>query len=58
LQKKDAEEIRQHCETLNNILLAEFDNFSLNMVQDFENMMERLLRQQVKFHSQVSEWAG
>ena len=52
-QKKDAEEIRQHCDTLNNILLAEFDYFSKTMIDDFELMTARLLKQQADFHGRV-----
>ena len=54
MQKKDAEEIRQHCDTLNNILLAEFDYFSKTMIDDFELMTARLLKQQADFHRKVS----
>lgn len=46
--------MRQNCETLNNVLLAEFDYFSRVMVDDFENMMARFLRQQADFHRHVS----
>ena len=53
IQKKDAEEIRQHCDTLNNILLAEFDYFSKTMIDDFELMTARLLKQQADFHRRV-----
>lgn len=57
LQKKEAEEIRQHCETLNNIILAEFDYFSNTMVGDFENIILNLLKEQAIFHKQVSQCA-
>ena len=53
-QKKEAEEVRQNCETLNNVLLAEFDYFSRVMVDDFESMMAQFLRQQADFHRHVS----
>ena len=53
MQKKDAEEIRLHCDTLNNILLAEFDYFSKTMIDDFELMTARLLKQQADFHRRV-----
>ena len=46
--------MRQNCETLNNVLLAEFDYFSRVMVDDFENMMLQFLQQQAEFHKQVS----
>lgn len=46
--------MRQNCETLNNVLLAEFDYFSRVMVDDFENMMLQFLQQQTEFHKQVS----
>ena len=52
-QKKEAEEARRNCETLNNILLAEFDFFSNNLVDDFEAMMQRFLRRQADFHKKV-----
>ena len=48
--------MRQNCETLNNVLLAEFDYFSRVMVDDFENMMLQFLRQQAEFHKQVSTY--
>ena len=54
--KKEAEEVRQNCETLNNVLLAEFDYFSRVMVDDFENMMLQFLRRQAEFHKQVSTY--
>ena len=53
LQKKEAEEVRQNCETLNNILLAEFDYFSNNLVEDFEAMMLRFLLRQGDFYRKV-----
>ena len=53
LQKKEAELVRQHCETLNNILLSEFDHFSRKVVEDFEGMMENFLREQANYHRQV-----
>lgn len=46
--------MRQNCETLNNVLLAEFDYFSRVMVDDFESMMAQFLRQQADFHRHVS----
>lgn len=58
MQKKDAEEIRQHCDTLNNILLAEFDYFSKTMIDDFELMTVRLLKQQADFHRRVRILSG
>ena len=54
MQRKDAEEIRQHCDTLSNVLLAEFDYFSKAMINDFELMTARLLKQQADFHRRVS----
>ena len=45
--------MRQHCDTLDNILLSEFDHFSGNMVQDFEDMVESFLQEQANFHKQV-----
>ena len=45
--------MRQNCETLNNILLAEFDYFSNHLVEDFQAMMQRFLLRQVDFHKQV-----
>ena len=45
--------VRQHCETLNNILLSEFDHFSQKVVEDFERMMENFLREQANYHRQV-----
>lgn len=48
--------MRQNCETLNNVLLAEFDYFSRVMVDDFENMMLQFLRRQAEFHKQVSTY--
>lgn len=45
--------VRQRCETLDNILLSEFDHFSRNMVEDFEGMMGRFLQEQANFHRQV-----
>ena len=53
LQKTEAEEVRQNCETLNNILLAEFDYFSNHLVEDFEAMIQRFLAQQANYHRQV-----
>ncbi len=55
LQKKDAETVRQNCETLNNVLLAEFDYFSNMVVEDFQAMMINFLKQQADFHRQVLE---
>lgn len=46
--------VRKHCDTLNNILLSEFDHFSRNMIQDFEGMMEGFLHEQANFHRQVA----
>ena len=45
--------VRTQCDTLNNILLSEFDHFSDKMVQDFETMMESFLQEQANFHRQV-----
>ena len=52
-QKTEAEEVRQNCETLNNILLSEFDYFSNHLVNDFPAMIQRLLLQQSNFHRKV-----
>lgn len=45
--------MRQNCETLNNVLLAEFDYFSNALVEDFQAMMVGFLKQQADFHRQV-----
>ena len=45
--------MRQNCETLNNILLAEFDYFSEVMVDDFEEMMSSFLLEQANLHRQA-----
>ena len=45
--------MRQHCETLNNIILAEFDYFSNALITDFENIVLNLLKEQAIFHRQV-----
>ena len=50
--------VRKHCDTLNNILLSEFDHFSKNMVQDFEGMIEGFLQEQANFHRQVCSSPG
>ncbi len=52
-QRKEAEEMRQHCETLNNIVLAEFDYYSKTMVNDFETIILNLLKEQATYHRQV-----
>ena len=47
--------MRQHCETLNNILLAEFDHFSTTLESDTRTMIGNFLKQQAEFHRNVSE---
>jgi hypothetical protein len=57
--KTEAEEVRQNCETLNNILLSEFDYFSNHLVNDFPAMIQRLLLQQSNFHRKMAEeWSS
>ena len=45
--------MRQHCETLNNIILAEFDYYSNTMINDFETIILYLLKEQATYHRQV-----
>ncbi|XP_003384967.1 PREDICTED: uncharacterized protein LOC100640359 [Amphimedon queenslandica] len=55
--KKDAESMRQDCETLNNILLSELDYFSTVMVEDFQSVLLKLLKEQAEYHKNLaSEW--
>jgi sorting nexin-9/18/33 len=55
--KKDCETVRQDCETLNNILLSEFDYFSEVMIEDIQNLILNLLKQQAEYHRKLAnEW--
>lgn len=53
LQKKEAETMRQECETLNNILLSELDYFSCLMIEDFQGIFLKLLKSQADYHRKV-----
>ena len=52
-QKKEAEEVREHCDTLSNILMAEFDHISNAMTSDIQSITTKFLRLQADFHSKV-----
>ena len=52
-QKKEVEEVRQQCETLNNIVLAEFDYFSGVRVGDLQTLILTLLQSQANYHRMV-----
>ena len=54
LQKKDAETMKMNCETLHNIVLAEFDYLHRNLVADFRYIVALFLRKQADFHLQVN----
>lgn len=47
--------MRQDCETLNNILLAELDYFSSLMIEDFQGIILKLLKEQADYHKKVRE---
>jgi len=53
MQKKNAETMKQNCETLHNIVLAEFDYLHRNLIADFRYMIALYLRKQADFHLQV-----
>ena len=46
--------MRQDCETLNNILLSELDYFSTVMVEDFQSVLLKLLKEQAEYHKKVN----
>ena len=54
IQKKDAETMKMNCETLHNIVLAEFDYLHRSLVADFRYIIALYLRKQADFHLQVS----
>ena len=54
-QKKEAEEVREHCDTLSNILMAEFDYISNTMTSDLQTITNKFLRLQADFHSKVRD---
>lgn len=55
--KKEAEEVREHCDTLSNILMAEFDYISNTMTSDLQTITNKFLRLQADFHSKLaSKW--
>eukprot|EP00731_Ephydatia_muelleri_P002526 Em0001g2526a len=55
--KKEAEEVREHCDTLSNILMAEFDHISNAMTSDIQSITTKFLRLQADFHSKIaSKW--
>jgi len=45
--------MKQNCETLHNIVLAEFDYLHRNLIADFRYMIALYLRKQADFHLQV-----
>lgn len=53
--KKDAETMKINCETLHNIVLAEFDYLHQNIVADFRYIVSLYLRKQADFHLQLAE---
>ena len=46
--------MRQDCETLNNILLSELDYFSTVMLEDFQSVLLKLLKEQADHHKKVN----
>lgn len=46
--------MKMNCETLHNIVLAEFDYLHRNLVADFRYIVGLYLRKQADFHLQVS----
>ena len=52
-EQKEAEEVRQQCEILNNIVLAEFDYFSGVMVGDLRSLILTLFQSQADYHRKV-----
>ena len=48
--------MRQQCDTLNNIVLAEFDYFSGNMVGDLQSLVLSMLRSQAEYHRKVRSY--
>ena len=53
----EAEDVRQDCETLNNILLAEFDYFSEQMTEDLHKLVMSLLKEEADYHRKVRRLA-
>ena len=45
--------MRQQCETLNNIILSEFDYFNGAMLEDFQSIVLTLLKNQADYHKKV-----
>ena len=45
--------MRQDCETLNNILLAEFDYFSQQMTEDLRKLILSLMKEEAEYHKKV-----
>ena len=50
--------MRQDCETLNNVLLSEFDYFSESMLDDLETVMLSLLKSQADHYHKVELLQG
>ena len=48
--------MREQCDTLNNIVLAEFDYFSGVMLGDLHTLVLNLLRAQADYHNRVSQY--
>lgn len=49
--------MKMNCETLHNIVLAEFDYLHQNIVADFRYIVSLYLRKQADFHLQVNRKA-
>ena len=52
----EASDITARSEKVSSIVLAEIYHFQRERVVDFREMMKALLRQQINFYKEVTEW--